>query len=179
MIRLALILALLPAAAGAGTADDTWGDAAAIRQTIEGCLKQADRPETCIGQATEICRGLTIGAANPIQQLGWCAGAETIVWQDMMTADIAELTSLLKQAPTLDDFRAQQAAWEAYAQDGFPYDRAVASFPYGFWGDASRLPLVGIRALQVDDILGIAKECFDPDSDVRLEELCADVKGAP
>ncbi len=179
MIRLVTVLVLLGTAAHADITDGTWEDSAKIRRTIENCLKQANRPETCIGQATEACRDLDIGAANPIQQKGWCSGAEEIVWQDMMDADIAEMKSLLTQGPTLDDFMAQQAAWETYLGNQFPYDRADATFPYRFWGDASRLPLVAMRALQVDDILGIVKECFNPDSMIPLAPLCKEINTTP
>lgn len=175
MIRVALILAFFALAAQADSIKDNRGDTAEINRTIDACLKTQDGSEACIGQATEACRKLEIGAANPIQQLGWCAGAEAQVWQDRMTADFAELTTLLQDGPTLKDFRAQQAAWQAYSQNFFPYDRATATFPYRIWGDASLLPLIAVRALQVRDILLIVQDCFDPNSSIPFEPLCAEI----
>ena len=178
MIRLALIFACLPFASFADTKATTKANEDAEKQTIEACLTHADYPEACIGRAAEDCRALDLGAANPIQQDGWCDGAETEVWEKRLKDSTAVQLGLLKgSAP--GGFQNQQKDWERLDQGNFPYDRVARFWPVGYIGLRRHLQLVASRALRVEDTVGLAQECLDADSSFRVPAFCADVKGAP
>ena len=166
-------------AAQADTLNDNRTDSEQINQTIDTCLKTQDRSEACIGQATETCRKQDLGAANPIQQMAWCAGAEQTVWEGRMKSDIAAITQLVPKGPAFRAFMVQQRVWQAYAHDAFPYDRISTTFPWGYWGQSGVMPIVATRALQVHEIRVTIKECFAEESDFRPQPLCYDITKAP
>ena len=135
--------------------------------------------QTCIGQEALRCSAEEQGAANPAQQIGWCAGAEQDVWKERMKSDFAAITKLLPKGPALRAFMAQQRLWQAYAHDAFPYDHVDAAFPWAYWGQLGRLSVVATRALQVRDIRMMIEECFAQDSDLRPQPPCDEISGKP
>lgn len=184
MTRLCAALSLLAfpallAAPALPARSDVLIDAAAIRARIDECLRSADIGQTCIGAEMQHCMSEDQGAANPIQQMAWCAGSEQLAWEERMKSDIAAITQLLPKGPALRAFMAQQRIWQAYVSDHFPYDRVDGTFPWGFWGQAGIMPTVAARALQVDEIRTLIEECFAEESDIRPQPLCDEITSTP
>jgi hypothetical protein len=184
MTRFCAAMSLLPvpmflAALTLPARSDVLSHPAAISARIDDCLRTTDFAHSCIGQETLRCMAEDQGAANPIQQMAWCAGAEQLAWEERMTSDIAAITQLLREGPLLRDFMSQQRMWQAYARDAFPYDRIDSTFPWGFRGQSGVMPIIASRALQVDEIRTAIEECFAKESDIRPQSLCDELTQEP
>jgi hypothetical protein len=174
-----LAIPALLAASAMPARSDFLVDPAAISARIDECLRNADVGLTCIGEEMRHCMTEDQGAANPIQQMAWCAGSEQLAWEERMKSDVAAITQLLPKGPALRAFMAQQRIWQAYINDHFPYDRVDGTFPWGFWGQAGIMPMVAARALQVDEIRSLIEECFAKESDIRPQPLCDEITQEP
>jgi hypothetical protein len=174
-----LAMPLFLAALDLPAQSDVFIDPATISARIDDCLRTADVAHSCIGQETLRCMAEDQGAANPTQQMAWCAESEQLAWEERMKSDIAAITQLLPKGPALRAFLAQQRMWQAYVNDPFPFDRVDGTFPWGFWGQASTMPTVAARALQVDEIRTLIEECFAEESDIRPQPLCDEITQEP
>ena len=76
-------------------------------------------------------------------------------------------------------FRAQQDAHETYADDAFPCDIATSLVPYYNCEGGKNRRIVAGRALKMATFLSEVHACPKPDGSMHLDELCADVFGAP
>jgi len=88
MLARAVAVVVLLASAVAAAADDapSPGDRAAIATCLD---KKADAPETCVGTVYNACIDEPRGSST--YGMGMCARRETLVWQAMIDANLAQL----------------------------------------------------------------------------------------
>ena len=148
-------------------------------KATKACLKTDERSGLgCIGVEFIKCAAMDAGAPNSVQQTSWCSSSEIDPWHAGLDGKVTELTAMLK-GRVLAAFLAQQAAYQTCAENAFAFDLTMPSFPYRYGRTDRSLPIIAVRAIETDFIVSEVPACLDPDANMRLDEVCPEVRRAP